>query len=130
MFGQDRASIRAFKKDFRKMTEPERELLRADPVFLDLCSKEWSKQAIYDDLNIPNVRTIYTASIDFPFLSQRLMDLQEYAITQQPTGWTGLWKDRRDPARFWGLFVVIAFGIASIVLGLVQILLGGLQVAS
>ena len=130
LFGQDKASMRVFKEDLARKSEQEKKTLRADPLFLDLCGKDWSKQAVYDELYIPNVRTVYTASIGFPFFKQQLINFQEYAVTQQPIGWEGLWRDGRDPVRFWCLVVVIVFGISSIVIGLIQILVGGLQLGN
>ncbi|KAF2469966.1 uncharacterized protein BDR25DRAFT_201402, partial [Lindgomyces ingoldianus] len=128
-FGQDKPSRRVFRKDFDRMSADDQCKLRSDPLLLHLCQEDWSKQMVYEELDIPNVRSVYSASIDFPFFMARLVNLQEYVITQQPTGWTSLWRDRRDPARFWGLFAVILFGVVSIVLALVQIGLGGAQVA-
>ncbi|KAJ4295246.1 hypothetical protein N0V90_007257 [Kalmusia sp. IMI 367209] len=129
-FGQDKPSRKALQQDLKRGTDKERERVRFDPLLLRLCTKDWTDECVFEHLDIPDVRTVYSATIDFPFLMHKMITLQEYIITQQPTGWSSLWRDRRDPARFWGLFAVIAFGVASILLSLVQIALSGAQVAS
>lgn len=128
LFGQDKASRRVFEKDFRDRSYPEQEALEPDPLLLPLCQEDWSRQLVYEELDVSNVRTVYSATIDFPFFMERLMNLQEYVITQSPNDWSSLWRDRRDLPRFWGLFAVLLFGAASILLALVQIALAGVQV--
>ena len=129
LFGQDKPSRRVFMKDFRSMSVDDKRRIQYDPLLLKLCQEDWSKQLVFEDLDISNVRTAYSAIIDFPFFMVRLTNLREYVLTQQPTGWTSVWKDKRDTARYWGLLAVILFGVSSILLSLVQIGLGGAQVA-
>lgn len=101
-----------------------------DPLLRRLCEKKWSKQDVYDDLGIAYVRSNYSASIDFPVFKGRLKDLHDYVLCQSPSGWMSLWKDRRDLAKFWTLVSVGIFGFATLVIGVVQILLAAYQIAS
>jgi hypothetical protein len=78
------------------------------------------------DIDPPSVRTVYSAKVDFPFLGERLMILQEFSLTQTPNDWTTLWRDRHGISRFWTLWAVIILGGATLVLAIFGL---GLQVA-
>ena len=95
-----------------------------------LCAYGWSNVPVYHELDAPDVRAVYSARTDFPFFAERLTNLQQYIAAQSPNDWKALWRDRRDVARFWAVWPVVIFGVASIFLGIIQVGLTAAQVAS
>ena len=95
-----------------------------------LCGTDWLKQQIYEDVDASGVKAVYSAKADFPFFADRLLSLQDFAVTQCPSDWRTVWRDRRDVARFWTLWAVMVFGGASIVIGIIQVLLAVAQVTA
>lgn len=63
-----------------------------------------------------------------PYFADRLQDLQQYILCQNPSRAKMLWKDRRDALRWYTFWAVIAIGGVTIVLGVVQTILAGFQV--
>ncbi len=128
LFGQDKHSWKAFTADHgRKFFTPLADA-GEDPLLPSLCGDEWLKQEIYEDIDVSSVKTVYSARADFPFFADRLLSLQDFAVMQCPSDWRTVWWDRRDVARFWTLWAVMVFGGASIVIGIIQVVLAVAQV--
>ncbi|PVH74072.1 hypothetical protein DL98DRAFT_605789, partial [Cadophora sp. DSE1049] len=73
-------------------------------------------------------RTTYSAETDFPIFAQRLITLQDHILSQNPSRIKLLWRDQRDPVRWYTLWGLIIFGSFGILLGMIQIALSGVQV--
>ena len=130
LFGQDRHSWKAFAKDFGSNSPLFQADPCEDPLLPRLCGSEWLKLSIYEDVDASGAKNVYSARADFPFFGNRLSNLQDFAVTQCPSNWRTVWRDRRDVPRFWTLWAVMVFGGASIVIGIVQVVLAAAQVAA
>lgn len=130
LFGQDRHSWKAFAKDFGSNSPLFPADHGEDPLLPKLCGSEWQKLPIYEDVDASGAKTVYSARADFPFFGDRLSKLQDFALMQSPSNWRTVWWDRRDVPRFWTLWAVMVFGGASIVIGIVQVVLTVAQVAA
>jgi len=128
IFGQDKASRRAFRKEHRSSSTRKR--LDEDQELMALCGHNWWKQQIYTEIDAPDAKTVYSGRTDFPFLAERLIILQDFVLTQSPNDWRTLWRDRRDMNRFWTLWAVVIFGAITIALSLIQIGLAIAQVVA
>jgi hypothetical protein len=121
LFGQDRRARRSYRKVRRNIPLPR------DPVLDGLCGKcEWSCLEEQEDL-FPE-REVYDGS-NFPQLGQKLFELQDYITSQKPRTLRDVWNDRRDPHQAFTFWAVVLVGGATILLGLVQVVLSGLQLA-
>lgn len=129
LFGQDRKSWRAFRSDHDKSPFFDPRINDDyDSLLYEICRKDWSDQPVFDDVHAPPTKNVYLAQLDFPYFAGRLIDLQDFVLTQSPNNWTTLWRDRRDTARFWTLWAVIIFGTASLILSVLQVGIGLAQV--
>jgi hypothetical protein len=126
IFGQDKRSYKTFRRQYKKSDVSRKS--DSDPQLIGLCGYNWRKQSIYQEIDAPGAKTVYSAKADFPFFSERLVTLQEYVLTQSPNDWKTLWRDRRDLNRFWTLWAVFIFGIITIIFNVLQIGLGIAQV--
>jgi hypothetical protein len=101
-----------------------------DPLLHELCSQSWTKQSVYDDVDASPAKLVYSAHTDFPYFGERLLALQEHVLFQAPNDFRSLWRDRRDVGKFWGLAAVIGFGIATLMIGVIQIILAAAQLGA
>ncbi|KAH8704213.1 hypothetical protein BGW36DRAFT_355585 [Talaromyces proteolyticus] len=124
IFGQSRDAYKAFRSDYENKLD-EKDIDR-DPLLYRLCGSDWSNECLYDELDAPHIRTVYSTMSDFPFFGQRLIELQEYVLSQSPDNFTTLWRDRRDITTFYTLWAALIFGITTTLLGIIQV---GLQMA-
>jgi hypothetical protein len=69
----------------------------------------------------------YSSRDDFPLFGQRLAKLQEFSLRQQPSRLRDLWRDRRDPLQWYAFWAVLIVGGLSNLLGLLQLIVGILQ---
>lgn len=69
----------------------------------------------------------YSAREDFPSFGYRLLILQRYSLRQQPSRVKDLWRDRRNPLQWYTFWAVVWVGGVSIVLSLLQFLIGAAQ---
>lgn len=72
---------------------------------------------------------VYIKHNDFPIFGERLMILQSYSIRQSPSRFRAFWKDRRKPADFLNLWVVIIFGASALLLSLLQLIIAIIALA-
>lgn len=101
----------------------------SDPRLQALCTCDVGEEQLYDDLELPDARSVYSAQLDFPYFGQRLIAIQEYIKLVQPYDLQTLWYDRRDANRFYTIWAVIAFSMLTLVLALIGIVLAAAQVA-
>lgn len=66
---------------------------------------------------------------DFPLLGTRLLEIHQYNEKQRPTKTSKMIRDKRDPARWYTLWVVLLVGGLSIVLSALQLVVGCVQLA-
>lgn len=69
----------------------------------------------------------YSAREDFPSFGYRLLILQRYNLRQQPSRVKDLWRDRRNPLQWYTFWAVVWVGGISIVLSVLQLLVGAAQ---
>lgn len=110
----------------------------------DLSNKDCC-QFLYECVNASEAAQQYSAKREFPLLGQRLIILQKFVLSQNPSDWDGLRHDRRDIrncfytlrfvvaanmhlVRYYTFWAVVWVGGASVVLGLVQCILGLIQI--
>lgn len=70
---------------------------------------------------------VYSSTIDFPVLGERLAKIQAYNLRQKPNRIRDLWRDRRNPLQWYTFWAVIIFGGISLVLQIIATLLGVVQ---
>ncbi|KAK4197327.1 hypothetical protein QBC40DRAFT_351070 [Triangularia verruculosa] len=69
----------------------------------------------------------YLARDDFPVFGPRLLTLQRYNLRQQPSKIRDLWRDKRNPLQWYTFWAVFWVGGASILLSILQLLVGVAQ---
>lgn len=69
----------------------------------------------------------YSAQDDFPVFGSRMLALQSYNLRQRPSRVKDLWRDRRKPLQWYTFWIVLWLGGATIVMGILQILLSAAQ---
>ena len=129
IFGQDKSSFKLYHSSKARQAllhDPEHD--GQDELLEKICGREWTKQAVYSDIEAGPAKVVYSAQTDFPHFSERLMALQDFVLTQCPNNWKTLYWDRRDIARFWTLWAVIIFGSLSLFMSILQIGIGAAQI--
>jgi hypothetical protein len=72
-----------------------------------LCGRRWDANGalqIFDEIEAENPSSYYSPVRDFPFLGERLLDLQKYVKGCNPKSIRAIWYDQRNPASwltFW-----------------------------
>ncbi|RDW75663.1 hypothetical protein BP5796_06484 [Coleophoma crateriformis] len=127
IFGQNADSWKLFQKE-HATRKNKGSCSYDDPLLPKLCGGEWSREDIYEVLDAPPARSIYSASADFPYFGKRLIAIQDCVLIQNPSDWETLWYDRRDLSRFSAIWAVLIFGVVTILMGIVQIALSAAQV--
>ncbi|KAI9817883.1 MAG: hypothetical protein M1827_001002 [Pycnora praestabilis] len=133
LFSQDRGSRRTFRQEQRRrITRKDNDNIgTCDPLLLKLCGYRWqNERKLYEDLRAPDPHNYYSPVYDFPFLGQRLLELQRFSKGQNPHDWKLLWYDRRDIMRFYTFWAVLWIGGGTIILGILQIIVAVLQLAA
>jgi len=69
---------------------------------------------------ISHFHSSYSASHDFPYLGQRLLELQRFSLGQKPSRLMELWQDRRNPPQWLTFWAVLILGGISIVFSILQ----------
>ncbi|KAL8786505.1 MAG: hypothetical protein Q9213_002732 [Squamulea squamosa] len=123
IFGQHSHSRRLYRKRAKQYLKP---LPGDDPLISHLCGGDWTKEKVYEEFYIGGAKTVYSITHDFPHIGDRLLSLQRFVLVQSPDDWLSLWRDRREPLRFWTLWAVVFIGMYSVTLGILQV---GLAIA-
>jgi hypothetical protein len=137
IFGIDGRSRRAFhseerdkwKADFTNDGRSRREH-KLDPLLQLLCTASANRpelQSVLERLGGRETNTSVSYTLEhFPFLGQRLADLQRFSTSQKPYDWKSvLWHDRRDARNWWMMWTawaVLVIGGGTLVLQLLQLL--------
>jgi hypothetical protein len=100
--------------------------LKTDPILLTLCGERWDNAGplkVYKEIggadDVHDVSNCYHTS-DFPYLGERLLQLQRYVTAQHPHDWSALWRDRRNASKWWTFWAVLFIGALTITLSLIQ----------
>lgn len=103
-FGQDKQSYSDF---YRYCAIPEDEEY-PDHLLPTLCGADWeSPQAkkIYDLIDADDPSPQYMPSAHFPYLGQRLLELQKYVEGRNAGNFRSIWHDKRNPTSWWTFWV-------------------------
>lgn len=123
LFGQQRASWRLYRSENNgRAASGEEDLL------VRLCGSNWAEEPLYDEIDAPPAKNVYSARYDFPFYGERMVELHQFVELLSPHDWRTLWYDRRDLAKFWTVWAVILFGMVATILALLGVLLAAAQV--
>lgn len=118
LFGQDRRARKLYRTICSKIPSPR------DPLLDVLCSKatmpSWDGQESFPERDVCDGR-------NFPQLGLKLLELQAYITDQRPRALKDVWNDRRNPHEAFTFWAVVLIGGATIVLGVLQIILSALQ---
>ncbi|PMD58304.1 uncharacterized protein K444DRAFT_442681 [Hyaloscypha bicolor E] len=133
IFGQDLSSAADFLLLARDTPLP---LDFYDPLLPALCGAKWptndKAREVYELIVAEDPSSQYRASIHFPFLGKRLLDIQTHVKGFHPNDFRSLWNDRRNRERWWTFWAVIFFGglslILALIFGFLQTILAGYQV--
>ena len=121
IFGQNKASYRAFNRKIPTWgarwncscedAKPDQQYDDSDPMLLTLCGSTYKSpnaRRIYEAIDaLDDVTEYYHPYYDFPFLGNRLLNLQSFVKSRNPHSWTALWHDRRNIAFWWTFWVSI-----------------------
>lgn len=94
---------------------------------METAPEYWS-EAVKDPEERLSEQDNYDASVDFPFLSSRLLHLQKYCARQNPTRWTEIFWDQRHKQQWLTLWAAIIIGSLSVLLSLLQVVLTGISI--
>ncbi|KAI1654753.1 hypothetical protein F4813DRAFT_194892 [Daldinia decipiens] len=123
LFGQHSRSRRLFRGQ---------ELERAkwngtlDPLLGVLCGNK----DVDDSTGIVELlheRNVYNVQDSFPHLGLRLAELADYISGQEPNDFLEVWNDSRNPEKLLTLKAAVKIGVATVILGIFQVLLGTAQ---
>jgi hypothetical protein len=102
LFSQDEKSCRAFLRmaAARESSRiPVDMTWASDPLLFTICGKSSASvevRNVFDEIDCSIQASTYTARTEFPFLGQRLLELQEFAKRHQAHDLITLFRDRRD----------------------------------
>ncbi|KAF1961987.1 hypothetical protein CC80DRAFT_589442 [Byssothecium circinans] len=135
LFGQSSMSRELFKKELselKKTSEIDPFLVTLGTLSIDkgLLSRQKRKNFpshLFPASNLNITKTliaseVYSVRDDFPRLGNRLLLLQRYNMSQQPSRVRDLWRDRRNPLQWYTFWAVLWIGGITIVLSLLQLL--------
>jgi hypothetical protein len=128
IFGQHALARHAFKG--LEATAAHRPM-DVDPLLKELCSTTHCHETLSNILSDapPRAKPVYSARSDFPFLGERILQLQDFIEMQDPSDLMTLWFDRRDVLRFYTFWAVVFVGGLSILLSVIQTVLTGVQIS-
>lgn len=120
LFGQAQAS----RRFFRNMLKSETVLsCNPDPLLRLLCLDQYFAHSM-----VPPDRTLYLTDRDFLVLGRRVERLADELKVAKPKSLIDLLHDRRDTLQYWTFWFVVIIGGASVLLGILQVILATIQV--
>ncbi|KAI0199457.1 hypothetical protein F4808DRAFT_432533 [Astrocystis sublimbata] len=115
---------------WNRASQPDDYNLPHDSLLQRLCCSEASFEPFYDDIEAPLARSAYSAQHDFPFFGDRLVALQEYIQLVEPTDMRSAYYDRRDLSKFINVWFTVVFGLITLILSILGVLLAAGQIAT
>lgn len=120
LFGQSKPA----RRFFRNMLSREAVLSQnPDPLLRSLCLDQY-----FADTLVPADRLVYVTSRDFLVLGERVELLAAELRCTKPRSWRDLLRDRRASLQYWTFWLVAIFGVTSIALSVMQVILSLVQV--
>lgn len=122
VFGQDKRSRTMYWNTIRPSLRKDK---CHDPFLDDLCRLGGASfESRWPDLGeLLNMREMAFHPSDFAVYGERLGKIQRYIGQRQPRRLLEMWRDRRNPEKFFTFWAVIIFGGVTVILSLVQIAL-------
>jgi hypothetical protein len=120
IFGQNKHSRRLFRELTPFALYPAH---AEDRLLHELCGR---KQCTFP---LPRAeRKVWNLKHDFPVLRSRLSALAFEMSNRRPRTWLELWRDKRDSAQWATFWAVIVFGVISLLLSAVQVVLQAIEI--
>jgi hypothetical protein len=137
IFGQTRKSRRLAHSVALASLEPHDRDKAFDVLLHGKMDRFLLAQPTPNGLNVSNAKTtpsfvrpdFLTPWANFPLLGERLLKLQRYNDKQRPTQTRKMIRDKRDPSRWYTLWVVLLVGGLSVVLSAMQLVVSCAQLA-
>lgn len=126
LFSQQKNARELYFKHFRISSSRQVDH-EVDPLRDEICGTPSHSNALFDQIEAFPEKSTYWSDSDFPNLGDRLLELQDFVVSQDRGTFRALWYDVRDLNRFWTFWAVVVFGITSVILSIVQTVLAGLQ---
>jgi hypothetical protein len=124
LFGQDKASRKAFREHGRRSLVNGGPSDTIDPLLDSLCGRK-----IFQDAMLME-RETYRLHRDFLFLRSRLVTLKKELAMAKPRPWRELWRDKRDTSSWYTFWAVIWIDGAGLIFAAVQTALAAAQLAA
>ena len=73
-----------------------------------LCGQSWEDDAprkVYTEINAEDPYDHYIPHVNFPFLGQRILEVQNFVKTRNAHRLSALWYDRRNISFWWTFWV-------------------------
>lgn len=125
LFSQQKNARELYSKHFRVLNS--RQDHEVDPLRDEICGTPSHSNALFDHIDAFPEKSTYWSDSDLPNLGDRLLELQDFVVSQDSGTFRALWYDVRDLNRFWTFWAVVLFGVTSVVLSMIQTVLAGLQ---
>lgn len=120
LFGQSRPARRFFRNMLSRGSVLSQ---NPDPLLRSLCLDQH-----FADTLVPADRLVYVTLRDFLVLGKWVELLAAELRCTRPRSWRDLLRDQRDSLQYWTFWLVAIFGVTSIVLSLMQVILSLVQV--
>lgn len=126
LFSQQKNARELYSEHFRASSSRQADH-EVDPLRDDICGTPSHKNILFNQIDAFPEKSTYWSDSDFPNLGDRLLEIQDFVVSQDSSTFRALWYDVRDLNRFWTFWAVVIFGITSTVLSVIQAVLTGLQ---
>ena len=123
IFGRKRRSRSHIARKLAREKERYPEDGHNDPLLDILCthtSESPDIKKLYEDLEAEEFDD-YVSVDEFPFLARRLLELQQYGMSQNPHSLRRLWKDKRNVTGWFTTWAVIIIGGGTLLFQVLQL---------
>ncbi|KAG6357653.1 hypothetical protein INS49_013532 [Diaporthe citri] len=127
LFSQQKNARELYSEHFRVSSSRQADH-EVDPLRDQICGMPSHSNVLFDQIEAFPEKSTYWSDSDFPNLGDRLLELQNFVVSQDSGTFRALWYDVRDLNRFWTFWAVVVFGVTSIILSMIQTVLAGLQI--
>ncbi|KAI1483711.1 hypothetical protein F4774DRAFT_425421 [Daldinia eschscholtzii] len=119
----DAQSRKKFASTLRGLLESEE---KVDNILVQLCEQSTvpSDSPVFSQIQD---RDAYNVLHNFPILRNRLLTLKRYGMSYDPMKVRQIIRDRRHPLERLNMRVVVVFGVFSLLLGFLQVVVGTVQ---
>ncbi|KAL8708697.1 MAG: hypothetical protein Q9220_006422 [cf. Caloplaca sp. 1 TL-2023] len=117
LFGQDDRSRALFNRHYSNQGSTGE---CADVLLQELCGSRKSLSESTYDTSIRE-KASYNTVLDFPFYGPRLLVLQDFTKNWKPHNIGDVWHDKRNPAQWILVWVVLMLGAAAVLVAIIQL---------